>query len=125
MSILLEDTGTPIINPNGTLTIISGITEFKQRIINVFSTFLNSEILHPDYGFDFENLSRASTLLDKSTLLKSLAYEALNPENVYNLNEILSLEAIVTGTTGMINVSVSTLDGNIYNSEFSLGGELI
>jgi hypothetical protein len=122
MSVLLEDTGTPIITPNGNFIVVSGLQEFKQRIINIFSTFLNSEILHPEYGFDFPSLLRENLLDERNNIFRSLAFDALQPKNIFNLAKIISLETSITGTTGFIAVSFTTLDGQSYNSNLTIGG---
>jgi len=120
-SILIDSAGTPIIDFQGNMQTISGNAEFKQRLTNIFCTQKYSESLFPDYGFDYASLVKSIGRIDRSLALRSAAIEALDPKNVLDVDELIDLQAIVTGTTGLISLNLRTDAGQIITQTLQIG----
>ena len=119
-TMLIGESGTPVIDAQGNLISISGDTEMKQRIANVFSTQKNSETLFLEYGFDTATLLRGSHTISPSLLLRSLAVDALNPKNVEGLNTLYGVETMVSGGIGFVSLTVKDDDGIKFTESLSL-----
>jgi hypothetical protein len=117
VSIMCEPNGTPIINANGNLTFLAGKKEFRQRIFNLFNTQVGSEEFYPEYGFD---LISAESLppTNRDQLLQILVVNALNVDQIQDLYGIRSVESTFTGTTGVINIELTDVNGNEYSETY-------
>lgn len=120
-SILTNKQGGPVFDGKGALRTITGNGEFRQRLVNVFSTQKYSETIFPEYGFDFISLSNNIDKIDKSIALRSVTVDALNPRNVYGLKELVSIDAQVTGTTGIVSLNILTDDGRKISENIRIG----
>jgi len=117
VSILCEPNGSPILDANGNLTFLAGTKEFRQRIFNLFNTQLGSEEFYPEYGFDLftaENLPPTN----RDQLLQILVIDALNVYQIQDLYGIKSVETAFTGSTGVVNIVLTDVNGNDYSETY-------
>jgi phage baseplate assembly protein W len=109
---LIDNAGVPVLDAQGNFMYISGINEIKQQMINAFSTQLGSEPLFEEYGFDMISLYQ-NINIDGKIMLKMLTYDCLNPRIMRSIKSIDSCEASVTGTTGFVDLTLTTIEGKI------------
>jgi hypothetical protein len=118
----VEQTGTPIIDPHGCLMPITGVTELKQRINNVFNTQRGSESLFVDYGFDLISFISSSQYLNPIQALRIAAIDALTPSKIFDMESLDKLECYITGTTGFIDISCTFSEIGKFNNSILLEG---
>ncbi len=119
----VDQSGTPIIDPHGCLMLITGSTELKQRINNVFNTQRGSESLCVDYGFDLIAFVSTAQYLGPIQALRLSAIDALTPSKIYDMESLDKIECYITGTTGFIDISCTFSEiGKFYNSIILEGG---
>jgi len=114
VSIFCEPCGSPIVDAQGNLYFLTDRAEFRQRLNNLFNTQVGSEVFYPEYGFDIFNVSQLPPGESKITLLRNMVIEALNVYQVQSLYGIRSVEASITGTTGIVNIQVTDTSANEY-----------
>ena len=115
MSLLLDSTGSPIINTKGNLTLLDEFESFRQRIWNLFNTQLGSHVFFTSYGFDGITV-RQMNGQDPIVVLHSYAIEALNPEQVKGLVSITSMDIEFEGQTGKIDMELLTEYSEYYKT---------
>lgn len=121
MIIAIDQKGSPIIDPQGNFQYISGLQEYKQRLINVFFTFRGSDILLPQYGFDYDTFYMLSAISGVSYALRAIIMDCFRPGIVFGLDHVTNADAYISGNTGYISLSAVMKDGTSVTQEFMLG----
>lgn len=119
MSLLLREIGTPIISRRGKFTYLTDFDVFKQRIWNLFNTQLGSVTMFPNYGFDSLGIKNMNPN-DIERGLYSFTLNALNPDYVEGLAEILSIVVKYEDQKGYIDIILLSDYGQRYQSRFEV-----
>ncbi len=121
MSVQLNGEGDPYIDGRGKINIITGATNFRQKIINIFNTHKSSEPLLPYYGFDFYNFFNQEVDTTPETKLYRYTVEALRPENLFGQFTVSNIDVYVSGSSGFIGFDVTDTDENTYPLAVGIG----
>jgi len=119
MSIMITEQGTPIISRDGNFYNLDEREAFRQRIWNLFNTQVGSSLLFPDYGFDSLSIIRANPA-DRERALYSYVIDALNPDNVEGLEEVLSLNIKYENNVGYLNMVILSIYGERIETAFEV-----
>ena len=123
-TILVDDSGCPVLDLNGNLLFCSNTAEMRQRIVNIFSTPKGSETLFQEYGFDQIALLRAPSFVDKRLLVHNLILDAVNPRLVSTIKQLLEVDIRIEDSTIKVALNILGSDNIDYNSTFDVMGDV-
>ena len=105
VSILCDESGSPVIDSQGNILLCSGNTQALQTIYNVVSTYKGSEILFPDYGIDFEYINSIQNIGGKAMIIQSMFSEALDPAKLPGIDSIDGISVSIANGVAYVDIT--------------------
>lgn len=118
----VDDCGIPVVSPNGSLMVISGTREIKQRINNALNTQLGSEALMLDYGLDIMSIVMSTSYLNNSIVVRTAIIDALAPNKIYGMQSLDKINCYVTGTTAYVTLNCIFKNYGNYTDTINIEG---
>jgi hypothetical protein len=112
-TILLNNSGAPVISKTGKIPTITRTDELRQRIKIVLSTREGTRIIFPKYGMNVDMLYINKKSETKRDIVKSMVLEAISPNNIYGIDWINDVEVEIEGQTAYIYMDIQSTDGNV------------
>ena len=97
--IFTDENGDPVFSETGQMLQITGTTELRHRIMNLFNTSRGSEPFFIEYGFDYQMLHQNIELEPKLKLYTCIN-DALNPDYIKGMYALHSVIVDIDGSTG-------------------------
>ena len=101
-TIFVDENGDPILSPTGQILQITGDTELRHRIMNIFATPKGSEPFFQDYGFDYQKLYQ-NISLEPNLRLYDCVNDALDPDKIMHMSALHSVMTDVVDGVGYVD----------------------